>query len=133
MVEIAFEQNPWRNWVGGKMITESRDTIDEGKKGVVKEETAGRVFAVTIDIQKGGGEAKSSWNCPNGLYLQIEILLFLISPFFYLCPVRLCVVHDKLEKFRPTAFDFFSRERNILFSRGTIIFHVIHNYVLDDN
>lgn len=53
MVEIvsAFEQNPWRNWVGGKMITESRDTIDEGKKGVVKEETAGRVFAVTIDIQ----------------------------------------------------------------------------------
>lgn len=48
MVEIAFEQNPWRNWVGGKMITESRD---EGKKGVVKEETAGRVFAVTIDIQ----------------------------------------------------------------------------------
>lgn len=54
MVEIAFErvQNPW---VGGKMITESRDTIEGKKKkkreGVVKEETVRRIFAATIGIQ----------------------------------------------------------------------------------
>lgn len=73
MVEIAFErvQNPW---VGGKMITESRDTIEGKKKkkerGWSKRKPCGEYSQLlSASNKRGGGRTKSSWNCSNGLYL----------------------------------------------------------------
>lgn len=108
MVEIVYANSyKIRDGIGksGKMITESRDTIEGGRS---KRKPCGEYSQLLSASNKSGGG--SSWNCSNGLYLQIEILLSLSLPFSLLvsCPI----VHDKVQKFHCTAFDSFSREKN---------------------
>lgn len=108
MVEIVYANSyKIRDGIGksGKMITESRDTIEGGGQRGNRAENIRSYYRHPIKVEGG-----SCWNCSNGLYLQIEILLSLSLPFSLLvsCPI----VHDKVQKFHCTAFDSFSREKN---------------------
>lgn len=115
MVEIvsAFEQNPWRNWVGGKMITESRDTIDEGKKGWSKRKPRGEYSQLlSTSNKRGEGERRAVGIVPM-VYIYRSKSSFSLSLPFSTCVLCDCASYTiNLKSFVPQ-LSTFSREREI--------------------
>lgn len=119
MVEIAFErvQNPW---VGGKMITESRDTI-EGKKKKKKRgggQRGNRAENIRSyyrhPIKEEGGGRRAAGIVPMVYIYRLKSSFPYLFPLLLLCLVRLCArVHDKNWKVSLHLPLTFSRGRKI--------------------